>query len=62
MTVNIEAEVSVDLDFDYKKIAKRVIEHILDSQGFPYESEVSLLITDNLRLCPITFIRADQKI
>jgi glutamate 5-kinase len=47
MTVNIEAEVTVEFDFDYKKIAKRVIEHILDSQGFPYEAEVSLLITDN---------------
>ncbi|MCR4693876.1 MAG: rRNA maturation RNase YbeY [Pseudobutyrivibrio sp.] len=46
MTVYIEEEVTVDFDFDYKKIAKQVIETSLDHLGFPFEAEVSITITD----------------
>lgn len=47
MTVNIDAEVPVNLPFDYKKIAEAVINQALNNEGFPYEAEVSVLLTNN---------------
>ena len=47
MSLQIEAEVKVTFDFDYEKLAERVIEFSLDHEGFPYECEVNLTLTDN---------------
>ena len=47
MSLQIEAEVKVIFDFDYEKLAERVIEFSLDHEGFPYECEVNLTLTDN---------------
>ncbi len=46
MTVYIEEEVEVTFDFDYKKIANDVINCAIDYLQFPFESEISLTITD----------------
>ncbi len=46
MTVYIEEEVEVTLDFDYKKIANDVINCAIDYLKFPFEAEISLTITD----------------
>ncbi|MBQ8279373.1 MAG: rRNA maturation RNase YbeY [Roseburia sp.] len=47
MSLLIEAEVEVKFDFDYEKLAERVVEFALDHEGFPYECEVNLTLTDN---------------
>lgn len=47
MTINLEYEASKQLDFDYADIIKKVIEECLDSEEFPYETEISVLLTDN---------------
>ncbi|MCI8326372.1 MAG: rRNA maturation RNase YbeY [Lachnospiraceae bacterium] len=47
MTVTIEHTVELPFDFEYKKIAKEVISHTVKTEEFPYEPEVSLLLTDN---------------
>ena len=46
MTINIDEEVSVEFDFDYKKIIKDVIEMVLDYEKCPYECEVNVLFVD----------------
>ena len=47
MTFNIEIETNIELDVDYRKIGENVIEAVLDSEKCPYETEVSLIITDD---------------
>lgn len=47
MSLLIETEVDVKFDFDYEEIAERVVEFALDHEGFPYECEVTLTLTDN---------------
>lgn len=47
MSLLIEAEVDVKFDFDYEELAGRVVEFALDHEGFPYECEVNLTLTDN---------------
>lgn len=44
MTVLIEEEADVAFPFDYKKLAKEVIEAAIKAEKFPYEAEVSLLL------------------
>lgn len=46
MTVIIESETEIDFDFDYRKTAEQVITASLDAEDFPYEAQVSLLLTD----------------
>jgi probable rRNA maturation factor len=47
MTFNIEYEATDKLEFDYETIVKKVIEACLDYENCPYESEVSILFTDD---------------
>lgn len=47
MTLNITCEIKPDFKFHYKELACRVIEKSLESEGFPYEAEISLTLTDN---------------
>ena len=47
MSIQIEAEVDVPFTFEYESLANRVIEFALDHEGFPYECEVNLTLTDN---------------
>lgn len=44
MTLTLEKEVEVSLGFDYENLARDVIETALDTEGFPYETEVNLLL------------------
>lgn len=46
MTINIDEEVVVSFDFDYKKIIEDVVNKALDYEGCPYECEVNVLIVD----------------
>ena len=47
MTINIICETAPGFSFHYKKLAKDVIVQSLDTEGFPYEAEVNLTLTDN---------------
>lgn len=47
MTYHIEYETSDQLGFDYEALVKKVVEACLDYEECPYESEVSILFTDN---------------
>ncbi len=45
MKINFEDETNVNFDFDYRKIAEKVCDTVLDEEDFPYESEVEILFT-----------------
>lgn len=47
MTLNFEAEVEAEFDFDCETLAREVIEYAMDAEQFPYEAEVSLTLVDN---------------
>lgn len=42
-----EEEIEVPFDFDYKEVAKQVIDMALDMEDFPFESEVDITLTDD---------------
>ena len=42
-----EEEVEVPFDFDYKEVAKQVIDMAVDMEEFPFESEVDITLTDD---------------
>lgn len=46
MTFNYDAEVEVQFDFDVKEVYEQAATAVLDYENCPYETEVSLLITD----------------
>ena len=43
----MEYEANVKLDFDYETLIKKVIEACMDYEDCPYETEVSILLTDD---------------
>ena len=47
MSLNIEQEVDVSFDFDWKSLASEVITFTMEHEDFPYEAEVNLTMTDN---------------
>lgn len=47
MTINLEKEYDKDLSIDYEAIADKVINASLNYEKCPYESEISLTLTDN---------------
>lgn len=47
MSFYLEEEVEVNFNFDYKELAKKVIDYCLESQNFPYDAEINLTLTDN---------------
>lgn len=47
MTFDVEYESEKELPFDAGKMARKVIEAVLDYEECPYETEVHLVITDN---------------
>ncbi len=44
MTLNVEEEAGFDFDFDSRKLAEEVLETALETESFPFEAEVSLLL------------------
>ena len=47
MSLNLEVEVDVPFTFDYESLAGEVVAFTIDHEGFPYEAEVNLTLTDN---------------
>lgn len=47
MSIFIENETEITLDFDYEETIRRVIDFSLKYIGFPYETEVNVVLTDN---------------
>lgn len=47
MSLYIEAETEVSFSFDWEKLAEEVINFTIEHEGFPYEAEVNLTLTDN---------------
>ncbi len=47
MTLLYEAEVSSPFDFSPQQVAEQVMLAALEAEGFPYEAQVSLLLTDD---------------
>lgn len=47
MSLNIEKEVEILFSFPYEKVAEEVINFTIEHEGFPYEAEVNLTLTDN---------------
>ena len=47
MSLNLEVEVDVPFTFDYEALAGEVVAFTIDHEGFPYEAEVNLTLTDD---------------
>ena len=47
MSLNLEVELDVPFTFDYEVLAGEVVAFTIDHEGFPYEAEVNLTLTDN---------------
>lgn len=47
MTFQFDNEALEALDFNYEELLSKVMEECLDYEECPYESEISLLLTDN---------------
>ena len=47
MTCLTDCEVDIAWDFDYLTLYERCVDVVLDAEGCPYETNVSLLITDD---------------
>ncbi|MGN0484094.1 MAG: rRNA maturation RNase YbeY [Lachnospiraceae bacterium] len=46
MTVQFEEETACGFPFSYQEVAQQVIEMAIEKEGFPYEAEISLTMTD----------------
>ena len=47
MTLQTENEQEQELGFDWKVLAEQVVRKVLETENCPYESEISLTLTDN---------------
>lgn len=47
MSIFIENETSVEFDFDFQEIIKKVINYTEEFVSCPYEAEVNVILTDN---------------
>lgn len=47
MTLNVDNETEDKLDFDYEELLSKVVEACLDYEACPYETEISILFTDD---------------
>lgn len=47
MTIYIENETEVEFPFSVDELVEKVCTAVLDSEGCPYESQVSVILTDN---------------
>ena len=47
MTISMEEETAVSFDFDHRKLADDIIHYVLDREGFPFDAEVNVILTDN---------------
>ena len=47
MTISYEKETDIDLGIDCEELAKTVGDRVLDQENCPYESQISLILTDD---------------
>ncbi|MDO5389650.1 MAG: rRNA maturation RNase YbeY [Eubacteriales bacterium] len=47
MTIQLEYETDVQIEVEYSEVAKIVADKVLETEEFPYEAEINLVITDN---------------
>ena len=47
MTIQLEYETDVQIEVEYSQVAKIVADKVLETEEFPYEAEINLVITDN---------------
>ena len=47
MQLTISVEKKPDFSFHYRELASRLAAHVLREEAFPWEAEVSLLLTDD---------------
>lgn len=47
MTIQLEYETDVQIEVEYSLVAKIVADKVLETEEFPYEAEINLVITDN---------------
>lgn len=50
MTIHFDYEAKDQLTFDYESLLKKVVEACLDYEDCPYETEISILLTDNVEI------------
>lgn len=44
MTVTLEEEISLDFNFDCRKLAQEIVAAAIETEQFPYEAEVNILL------------------
>lgn len=61
MTLNFEKETDVSFPFEYEELAKEVIVFVIDYEGFPYDAEINLTLTDNtgIRVINLAYRKID---
>lgn len=47
MTLQIDYETDREIGIEYEKLAKKVVQKVLDMEGCPYDAQVNLVLTDN---------------
>ena len=47
MTIQLEYETEIQIEVEYSQVAKIVADKVLETEKFPYEAEINLVITDN---------------
>ena len=47
MSLFIEKETETDFSFDEETLAKEVTDYAIEHEGFPFEAEINLTLTDN---------------
>lgn len=47
MTISYEKETDIDLGIDCEELARTVGDRVLDQENCPYESQISLILTDD---------------
>lgn len=47
MTLQIDYETDRKIGIEYEKLAKKVVQKVLDMEGCPYDAQVNLVLTDN---------------
>ncbi len=47
MSLNIEKEYDLNVDFDLEEVAALVTNAVIEEEGCPYECEINLLLVDN---------------
>lgn len=53
MTIHIDYESDIILEFDYEELIKKCIHETMLYEGCPYEAEISIVITDNASICDV---------